>query len=93
MYNRISVVIDNGEAQSFDVNQNDRVFMSQIVATDPKADNVFALMSILAYAKVNGRTFTSYKTIEKWVDDHNVFVEAEAPKVTRTADTVDTSSE
>lgn len=93
MYNRISVVIDNGEAQSFDVNQNDRVFMSQIVATDTKADNVFALMSILAYAKVNGRTITSYKTIEKWVDDHNVFVEAEAPKVTRTADTVDTSSE
>jgi hypothetical protein len=93
MYNRISVVIDNGEAQLFDVNQNDRVYMSQIVATDPKADNVFALMSILAYAKVNGRTFTSYKTIEKWVDDHNVFVEAEAPKVTRTADTVDTSSE
>ena len=93
MYNKITVVVDNGDPQSFDVNQNDRVYMSQIVATDPKADNVFALMSILAYAKVNGRTLTGYKTIEKWVDDHNVFVEAEAPKVTRTADTVDTSSE
>ena len=92
MYNKITVVVDNGDPQSFDVNQNDRVYMSQVVALDSKADNVFALMSILAYAKVNGRTLTSYKTIEKWVDDHNVFVEAEAPKVTRTADTVDTSS-
>jgi hypothetical protein len=55
MYNRITVVVDNGEAQLFDVNQNDRVYMSQIVSNDPKADNVFALMSILAYAKVEGR--------------------------------------
>jgi hypothetical protein len=93
MYNRISVVIDNGEAQSFDVNQNDRVYMSQIVATDPKADNVFALMAILAYAKVVGRKSVTYKTIEKWVDDHNIFVEAEAPKVTPTEDTVDILSE
>jgi hypothetical protein len=93
MYNRITVVIDNGEAQSFDVNQNDRVYMSQIVTKDPKADNVFALMSILAYAKIIGRNVVTYKTIEKWVDDHNVFVEAEAPKVTRTADTSGTSSE
>ncbi len=93
MYNKISVVVDNEEPQSFDVNQNDRVYMSQIVAKDPKADNVFALMSILAYAKVIGRTIVSYKTIEKWVDDHNVFVEAEAPKVTPTVDTAVTSSE
>ena len=93
MYNRITVVIDNGKPQSFDVNQNDRVFMSQVVAKDTKADNVFALMSILAYAKVIGRNVVSYKTIEKWVDDHNVFVEAEAPKVTPTEDTVGTLSE
>jgi hypothetical protein len=93
MYNRISVVIDNGEAQTFDVNQNDRVYMSQIVATDTRADNVFALMSILAYAKMIGRNSVNYKAIEKWVDDHNVFVEAEAPKVTPTVDTVAISSE
>jgi hypothetical protein len=93
MYNRITVVVDNGEPQAFDVNQNDRVYMSQIVANDSKADNVFALMSILAYAKIVGRNAVTYKAIEKWVDEHNVFVEAEAPKATRTADTSDTSSE
>ena len=93
MYNRITVVVDNGEAQLFDVNQNDRVYMSQIVSNDSKADNVFALMSILAYAKIEGRKPVTYGAIEKWVDEHNVFVEAEAPKVTRTADTSDISSE
>lgn len=93
MYNRITVVMDNGDPQTFDVNQNDRVYMSQIVANDPKADNVFALMSILAYAKIHDRKAVTYGAIEKWVDEHNVFCEAEAPKVTRTADTSDTSSE
>lgn len=93
MYNRITVVVDNGEAQLFDVNQNDRVYMSQIVSNDSKADNVFALMSILAYAKIEGRKTVTYGAIEKWVDEHNVFVEAEVPKVTRTADTSDISSE
>lgn len=93
MYNRIVIVIDNGEEQMFDINQNDRVYMSQIVANDPKADNVFALMSILAYAKIVGRNAVTYGAIEKWVDEHNVFVEAEAPKATRTVDTVDISSE
>ena len=93
MYNRIAIVIDNGDPQSFDINQNDRVYMSQIVANDSKADNVFALMSILAYAKIVGRNAVTYGAIEKWVDEHNVFVEAEAPKVTRTADTSDISSE
>lgn len=93
MYNRITVVVDNGEPQLFDVNQNDRVYMSQIVSNDTKADNVFALMSILAYAKIVGRNAITYTAIEKWVDEHNVFVEAEAPKVTRTVDTSDTSSE
>ena len=93
MYNRITVVVDNGEAQLFDVNQNDRVYMSQIVANDKKADNVFALMSILAYAKIIGRNAVTYGAIEKWVDEHNIFVEAEAPKATRTADTSDISSE
>lgn len=93
MYNRITVVVDNGDPQLFDVNQNDRVYMSQIVANDSKADNVFALMSILAYAKIVGRNAVTYGAIEKWVDEHNVFVEAEAPKVIRTVDTSDTSSE
>jgi len=93
MYNRITVVVDNGDPQLFDVNQNDRVYMSQIVTKDSKADNVFALMSILAYAKIVGRDPVTYQAIEKWIDDHNVFVEAEAPKVTRTADTSGTSSE
>lgn len=93
MYNRITVVVDNGDPQAFDVNQNDRVYMSQIVANDSKADNVFALMSILAYAKIVGRNAVTYGAIEKWIDEHNVFVEAEAPKATRTADTSDTSSE
>ena len=93
MYNRITVVVDNGEAQLFDVNQNDRVYMSQIVSNDSKADNVFALMSILAYAKIEGSKAVTYGAIEKWVDEHNVFVEAEAPKVTRTADISDISSE
>lgn len=93
MYNRIVIVIDNGEEQMFDINQNDRVYMSQIVANDPKADNVFALMSILAYAKIVGRNAVTYGAVEKWVDEHNVFVEAEAPKATRTVDTVDISSE
>jgi hypothetical protein len=93
MYNRITVVLDNGDPQSFDVNQNDRVYMSQIVANDTKADNVFALMSILAYAKIIGRNAVTYGAIEKWVDEHNIFVEAEAPKATRTADTSDISSE
>jgi len=93
MYNKITVVLDNGEPQSFDVNQNDRVYMSQIVANDKKADNVFALMSILAYAKIIGRNAVTYGAIEKWVDEHNIFVEAEAPKATRTADTSDISSE
>jgi hypothetical protein len=50
-------------------------------------------MSILAYAKIVGRNAITYTAIEKWVDEHNVFVEAEAPKVTRTVDTSDTSSE
>lgn len=93
MYNRISIVLDNGEAQTFDINQNDRVYMSQIVANDSKADNVFALMSILAYAKIIGRNAVTYGAIEKWVDEHNVFVEAELPKVTRTVDTDATPSE
>jgi hypothetical protein len=93
MYNRITVVLDNGDPQSFDVNQNDRVYMSQIVANDTKADNVFALMSILAYAKIIGRNAVTYGAIEQWVDEHNIFVEAEAPKATRTADTSDISSE
>ena len=93
MYNRITVVVDNGDPQSFDVNQNDRVYMSQIVANDSKADNVFALMSILAYAKIVGRNAVTYGAVEKWVDEHNVFVEAEAPKATRTVDTSGTSSE
>jgi hypothetical protein len=93
MYNRITVVLDNVDPQSFDVNQNDRVYMSQIVANDKKADNVFALMSILAYAKIIGRNAVTYGAIEKWVDEHNIFVEAEAPKATRTADTSDISSE
>lgn len=93
MYNKISVVIDNGKPQIFDVNQNDRVYMSEVVLKDPRADNVFALMSILAYGKIVNRNQATYKQIEKWVDEHNVFVEAEAPKVTRTADTSGTSSE
>jgi hypothetical protein len=93
MYNRITAVIDNGDPQTFDVNQNDRVYMSQIVMNDPKADNVFALMSILAYAKIEGRKAVTYGAIEKWVDEHNVYVEAELPKATRTADTSDISSE
>jgi hypothetical protein len=93
MYNRITVVVDNGEPQLFDVNQNDRVYMSQIVSNDSKADNVFALMSILAYAKIEGRKAVTYGAIEKWVDEHNVFVEAEVPKATRTADTSGISSE
>ena len=93
MYNRISVVIDNGDAQFFDVNQNDRVYMSQIVATDTRADNIFSVMAILAYAKVIGRNSVTYKVIEKWVDDHNIFVDAELPKVTPTEDTVGISSE
>jgi hypothetical protein len=50
-------------------------------------------MSILAYAKIEGRKAVTYGAIEKWVDEHNVFVEAEVPKVTRTADTSDISSE
>lgn len=93
MYNRITAVIDNGDPQTFDVNQNDRVYMSQIVMNDPKADNVFALMSILAYAKIEGRKAVTYGAIEKWIDEHNVYVEAEVPKATRTADTSDISSE
>lgn len=90
MYNRIVVVVDNTEPQTFDVNQNDRVYMAQIVNNDAKADNVFALMSILAYAKMVGRNAVTYGAIEKWVDEHNVFVEAEAPKVLPKADTEDT---
>jgi hypothetical protein len=93
MYNRIAIVIDNGDEQVFDINQNDRVYMSQIVSNDSKADNVFALMSILAYAKIVGRNAVTYGAIEKWVDEHNVFVEAEAPKASRTVDTDATSSE
>jgi hypothetical protein len=50
-------------------------------------------MSILAYAKIEGRKAVTYGAIEKWVDEHNVFVEAEVPKATRTADTSDISSE
>lgn len=90
MYNRIVVVLDNTEPQTFDVNQNDRVYMAQIVSNDSKADNVFALMSILAYAKMVGRNAVTYVAIEKWVDEHNVFVEAEAPKVLPKTDTEDT---
>ena len=93
MYNRIAIVIDNGDEQVFDINQNDRVYMSQIVSNDNKADNVFALMSILAYAQIVGRNAVTYGAIEKWVDEHNVFVEAEAPKASRTVDTEDISSE
>ena len=93
-YNQISVTVDNTDPQTFNVNQNDRVFMAKIVAADSQADNVFALMSILAYAKIVGREAkATYKIIEQWVEDHNVWIEAEAPKVTRTADTSDTSSE
>jgi hypothetical protein len=98
MYNRIAIVIDNGDEQVFDINQNDRVYMQQIISNDsktdnPKADNIFALMSILAYAKIVGRNAVTYGAIEKWVDEHNVFVEAEAPKASRTVDTDATSSE
>ena len=93
MYNQIAIVLNNQEPQIFDINQNDRVYMQQMVSKDSKADNVFALMSILAYSKIVGRKAVSYGLIEKWVDEHNVFVEAEVPKVIRTVDTSGTLSE
>ena len=93
MYNRIVIVLDNQEPQTYNLNMNDRGYATRLSQLSRKAQMPEGIASILAYAKIVGREEVPFSTIEKWVDDHDVYVDVEAPKASLKADTTDTFSE